>query len=59
MNRLIEQMARTSRRRLRLNPCAPITRRLTHTAFETPPAGNGTRAPPGTPGIGMAARVTI
>jgi hypothetical protein len=30
----------------------------TTTAFETPP-GNGTRAPPGTPGIGMAARVTI
>ncbi len=30
----------------------------TTTAIETPPAGNGTRAPPGTPGIGMAALVT-
>ncbi len=31
---------------------------ITTTAIETPPAGNGTRAPPGTPGIGMAALVT-
>ena len=30
----------------------------TTTAIETPPAGNGTLAPPGTPGIGMAALVT-
>ena len=31
----------------------------TTTAIQTPPAGNGTRAPPGTPGIGTAALAVV